>query len=159
MKSFILLFLSIAILTPLTATSNTDYNLNRVLFHGRDVLNVDGIATVHDSGPFSPIEALEIDAAACQAECDPQTLNPYDVYSELQFSPMPPAIESCDCVVEALALPADSHSRDGQIYVFGDNENIREISIIRRGSAETGDPSLIIQNEDGDTFIFGENDP
>lgn len=139
--------------TSLPTFANTDYYLDRSIVGCSDkdgvldTQNVYGDATVEDSGAYTPITHLTLSGSVCQNECDPQTQEPYGTYI-FDF----PEGTSCSCVNLDIDEDVTWNNDQGSIYRVGSDQIIH---VIRRGSDETGDPSLLV-NVDGATYIFRE---
>ena len=117
----------------------TQYALNRaVQFDGWANVEVepwlvDGHAIIHDDGAYSPISRIIVDARICE---------------DVHFSP-PPACRPASVTIDADAL---GYSLDGGVYYLS---NGLEVTVLRRGSDATGDPSLMLFIE-GTVLIFSE---
>jgi len=104
-----------------------------------DTTDVSGYAIVVDGGPFTAIQSLEY---LIQTE-------PCDDGTRLHPSPAPPA-----CAPLAFYGEASDWTMDGRMYDFGGDV----VSILRRGSVETGDPSLLLMDAAGNVLIFRETE-
>ena len=138
---FALLYIIVLSMTISVAVADTvrevEYELNRVIQVTNkgnvEVVDPNGFALVEDTGPYTPMTRVAISARACDG---------------LYFSPQP----ECDPVSLEIDGNAAYYSFGGEVYEL---ENGRDITVIRRGSVETGDPSLILAI-DGFTLIFAE---
>jgi hypothetical protein len=134
-----LLITALLAVFPMTAMSETTvYDASRLISADFDTTQVVGEAIVEDDGPFTPIWSVTYNAKVV----------PCDDGSTIQFSPRPPPCENI-----SLDGNATQWSSGGHEYTFDTGETI---SIIRRGSVETGDPVLIVMDEDGNVVIFRE---
>jgi hypothetical protein len=123
--------------TPLMAET-TLYEASRLITADMDTTNVTGSAIVEDSGPFTPMTWLGFDLLAL----------PCDDGRSVQASPAP---APCDPLT--FAAEVQRWTQGGMRYVFDDGT---DLSIVRRGSVATGDPSLIIMDTDGRVMLFRE---
>jgi hypothetical protein len=108
--------------------SGTEYCASRLITPEFDTFNVEGSASVLDTGPYTPME--HISAEVYTIPCD-------DGSGTLFASPAPP--QCSPIVIEGAVL---KYSRTGHMYWIAGLEE--PLSIIRRGSEETNDPSLIM---------------
>jgi hypothetical protein len=146
MKCMFLFLLAIA---SASAGANASYVISRVIYdvcsdddcRTIDTKNAEGTAWVTDTGAFTPIDRLQMDVYACPMDC---SLDEGEVY----FSPAP----SCPCLDVVFDGGTDHYTADGRVYTF----DAMRISILRRGSVETGDPSLIVRFDDGTILIYRE---
>jgi len=122
------------------AAEVTNYTASRMITSTADITDVRGYATVTDDGPFTAITGIEYSIA-------PPCTGP----GEVAFSPAPPA---CEDVTRSFSGEPTGYSPDGRIYQF-DGEG--DLSIIRRGSDATGDPSLLLLDQQGNVLVFSEN--
>jgi len=104
---------------------------------GLDTTNVTGWADVL-VGPQGEISELSF--SMVERPCDDGT--------GVQFSPAPP-----ECFDYGYSAESVDFTPDGRLYEFS---NDRAVHILRRGTVETGDPSLIMMLEDGTTVFFRE---
>jgi hypothetical protein len=136
------IFLSIAFLLlalPLHAET-TAYYADRVITAEHDSVNVSGEAVVEDDGPFTPIRSLRYNAQ----------IEPCFAPGDLGFSPRP-----APCEPFFFDGNTVSWAPGGRMYTFDTGQSL---SIIRRGSEETGDPVLILMDDANNVFIFREAD-
>jgi len=103
---------------------------------GYDTLDVSGWADVMVGNEG---EIASIDFSAVEQPCDDGTI---------QFSPAPP-----ECVDLGWSSDTETYTADGRLYQFA---NGRAFHVLRRGSVETGDPSLIVMLEDGTVVFYRE---
>jgi len=153
MKSNMNSLLLLLLVSPFSF-GDTTYLLDRVIYdvcvddrcHTVDTLNVEGYAEIIDTGPYTAIDAIEMDARACPKEC---TLDG----GPLLFASPPP---NCTCFNLFISTDKVSYIRNGQIYFF----DLETTHILRRGSTATdsSDPALIVRLEEGETLIYREKD-
>ena len=142
--------------TSFPTFANTDYYLDRSIVGCSDadgILdtdNVAGDATVEDSGPYTPITHLTLAVSVCENACDPETQEPYEEYS-FEFDAYG---RTCSCVNVDIDEDVTWNNDQGSVYRVGIDQLIH---VIRRGSDDTGDPSLLV-NIDGATYVFREFD-
>ena len=135
-------FLAALVLSGAAQAGQTTYDLSRVIdarYQGagfeQDPYLFSGVAVTHDTGPFTPMEALQVEVSYCEAGL---------------FSPAP------DCEPYRLQIDeqVDGWVDGGRAYFLEDGT---PLTILRRGQTGTGanDPSLILVH-DGLVLVFRE---
>ena len=132
-----IVFLVLFVFCSFVSANEIDYELSRVIDAASgenvEVPFPQGGATVADSGPYTPIRHIAVDAEAC---------------SGLLASP-PPDCERISLLIDA---EAERYTGNGRVYFLSDGTSL---TVVRRGSEATGDPSLILF-VDGALFLFRE---